>query len=119
MIRETSTLYHERLDVYRLAVEFHVFSMKLVARSGIRNIRDQLERASLSVVLCIAEGTGRTTPKDKKRFYSMARGSATECAALLDILDARKIVPTSRCQQRHSMVIRLVQMLTRDRKSVV
>ena len=113
MIRETSTLYHERLDVYRLAVEFHVFAMKLVARGGIRHIRDQLERASLSIVLCIAEGTGRTSPKDKKRFYSMARGSATECAALLDILEARNIVPTPRCEQGHAMVIRLVQMLTR------
>src|ERR687892_423172 len=77
------TLDHERLHVYALALEFHALASSLLPRRGFRTIRDQLERASLSVVLCIAEGAGRTSGPDKRRFYEMARGSATESAALL------------------------------------
>jgi four helix bundle protein len=52
---------HERLQVYRLAVEFHSAAGEWLKR-GARVVRDQLERASLSVVLCIAEGAGRRAP---------------------------------------------------------
>jgi len=40
-------------------------------------LRDQLDRVSVSIVLNIAEGAGRFSPPDKGRFYSIARGSAT------------------------------------------
>ena len=43
-------------------------------------------------VLNIAEGCGRRSPADKTRFCSMARGSATECAAIVDLLAARGLV---------------------------
>ena len=49
-------------------------------------IQDQLKRASLSVLLNLAEGTGRTGTADKKRFYVMARASVYECAAILQLL---------------------------------
>jgi len=49
-------------------------------------LRDQLERASLGIVLNIAEGAGRRSAADKRRFYEMARGSATETAAITDVL---------------------------------
>ena len=65
------------LDVYTRALEFHALAIALVPRRGCRALRDQLERASLGVVLCIAEGAGRTAGGDKRRFYEMARGSAT------------------------------------------
>jgi hypothetical protein len=55
------TLDHERLQVYQRALEFHALACTLVAGRGLRNLRDQLERASLGVVLCIAEGAGRTS----------------------------------------------------------
>jgi hypothetical protein len=47
------------LEVYQLAVEFHALACTLVAARGFRNLRDQLDRASLGVVLCIAEGARR------------------------------------------------------------
>jgi len=52
-------------------------------------LRDQLERASLSIVLNTAESAGRSSALDKARFVTIARGSATECAAILDVLLAR------------------------------
>lgn len=108
-----TTLDHERLDVYQLALEFHSIVMNLVPRRGVRHLRDQFERASLGVVLCIAEGAGRTGVKDKRRFYAMARGSATECAAVLDVLRVRAIASAEDCRTARDMVVRLVQMLSR------
>ena len=106
-------LDHERLDVYQLALEFHAQAMQMVPQRGVRHIRDQLERASLGVVLCIAEGAGRSGAKDKRRFYAMARGSTTECAAILDILRVRGIASPEACRRTRAMGVRLVQMLSR------
>jgi four helix bundle protein len=53
---------------------------------GNRELVDQLKRASISLVLNIAEGAGKSAIDDKKRFYSIARGSTLECAAILDLL---------------------------------
>jgi hypothetical protein len=49
----------ERLDVYRIAAEFQRLASDLARRSP-HPFRDQLERASLSIVLNIAEGYGRS-----------------------------------------------------------
>ena len=106
-------LDHERLEVYRLAVDFHGLVMSLVPRRGVRHIRDQLERSSLGIVLCIAEGAGRTSVKDKRRFYAMARGSATESAAAIDLLLVRGVASAHDCKDARAMVVRLVQMLSR------
>ena len=71
-------LEHERLDVYRAALAFDALASKAAPRRGHRVLRDQLDRASIGIVLCIAEGAGRRSGPDKRRFYEMARGSATE-----------------------------------------
>ena len=52
------------------------------------DIISQLRRAAMSISLNIAEETGKTGPKDKTRFYSIARVFALECAAILDLLKA-------------------------------
>src|SRR5687767_4852511 len=76
----------EKLDCYRLAVEFQALAARLLPkRVGLSSLRDQLDRASVSIVLNIAEGAGRFSPADKARFYAIARGSATECAAIMDV----------------------------------
>ena len=106
-------LDHERLQVYQVALEFHGAAMSLVPRRGFRHIRDQLERSSLGIVLCIAEGAGRTSTQDKRRFYAMARGSATESEAVIDILLVRGVASARDCRQARSLAIRLVQMLSR------
>ena len=48
--------------------------------------RSQLKRASFSIMLNIAEGSGRFTKPDKRNFYIIARGSAFECVAVFDYL---------------------------------
>jgi len=40
-----------------------------------RYTKDQLQRASQSVVLNLAEGSGKPTSRDRARFYAIAFGS--------------------------------------------
>ena len=49
------------------------------------HLRDQILRASSSVALNLAEGSGKPSPKDKRRFYSIALGSLRECQAIMRI----------------------------------
>ena len=102
----------EKLDCYRVAVEFQALACKLVPADQ-RVLKDQLERASVSVVLCLAEGGGRRSRRDKARFYVMARGSAAECGAIVDLLRVRGLASLVECRRARSLVVRLVQMLTK------
>jgi len=85
---------------------------ELVPNRGYAELRDQLDRAGISIVLNIAEGCGRRSPADKGRFYSIARGSATECAAILDLLAARGLVDGRLRNRARALLVRTVQMLT-------
>ena len=106
-------LDYEKLDAYRVALEFQSLASQLVPKRGYAELRDQLDRASISIVLNIAEGCGRRSPADKARFCSMARGSATECAAILDLLGARGLVDERLRNRTRSLLVRIVQMLSR------
>lgn len=83
---EPRRLDPERLDVYRVALEFQVLAAGFCRRRGLGALRDQLDRASVSIVLNIAEGAGRVAPAQKAQFYTIARGSAVESGAALDLL---------------------------------
>ena len=62
-----NTLSYERLDAYRLALDFHRSLVPLARGRDLLSLRDQMLRAAESVVLNIAEGAGRTSPADKRR----------------------------------------------------
>jgi four helix bundle protein len=101
-----------KLHVYQVALELHTQCSVLVAVVQ-RVVRDQLERASLSVVLNTAEAGGRRSRRDKARYYAHARGSATEVAALLDVLERRRLGSPAAIRSARRLAIRCVQMLTR------
>ena len=101
-----------KLHCYQVALELHAQCSVLVALTN-RVVRDQLERASLSVLLNTAEAGGRRSRKDKARHYAYARGSATEVAALLDVLDRRRLAPPVAVRTARRLAIRVIQMLTR------
>jgi four helix bundle protein len=94
-------LDHERLDVYQLARQFVREANSLLRHlpSGRADLADQLRRASLSLPLNIAEGAGEFAPREKARFYRIAKRSATECGAVLDhfvdldLLTVRQVQP--------------------------
>ena len=74
-------------------------------------VRNQLDRASTSVPLNIAEGNGKFTSADRCRFFDNARGSALECAACLDVMVAKQFVEPNDVQQGKTMLVKIVSML--------
>jgi four helix bundle protein len=102
----------EKLDCYQLAQHFHALARRLVPR-GHRELRDQLARAALSIPLNIAESAGRVSPAEKAHFIAIARGSATECAAIVDALVTGGIAAIGPCRELRVLLIRIVQMLTK------
>jgi four helix bundle protein len=102
----------ERLDCYRVALEFNILAARLVPR-GHRDIRDQLTRAALSISANLAEGCGRRAPADKAHFYAIARGSAMVCAAIIDVIRSLGLAPVLTCKEARWLLVRIVQMLTR------
>ena len=113
--RQTSNGYlsFESLDVYQLALRFHTGVMTFLPTKGERNLRDQLERASLSIVLNIAEGAGRCTPPERRRHFIIALGSVYESAAILDVIRLRRLVSPERCERARNYAVRIAQMLAK------
>src|SRR5262245_40187453 len=108
-----SAAYLDRFDAYRLAVEFQQCLPRLLPRTGSGELRQQLERASLSVVLNLAEGLGRCSRADKAHFYAIARGSALESEAAIDVLFARHLIGADTHRTTFAQLDRLAQMLTK------
>jgi four helix bundle protein len=102
----------ERLEVYALALEFQAGAVELASCAD-AVVRDQLRRASLSCVLNIAEGAGRQSAAQKRYFYGIARGSAMESAAIVDVLRVRGLVAPAECQRVRGVLVRVVQMLSK------
>jgi four helix bundle protein len=80
-----------RFDAYRLALDFRRVVVKWLPLKR-AELSDQLDRASISIALNIAEGAGRTSPRERIRHYTIARGSAVECLACLDLIDLEAAV---------------------------
>jgi len=109
----SALLDFEKLDVYRVALEFRALARPLVRGHRVGALRDQLDRASTSIALNIAEGTGRRTSAERAAFYGIARGSAMECAAILDLLDRPGVQAAETHRHAREKLIRIVQMLSR------
>ena len=106
---------HEDLDVYHAALDFVSFVYRSVRRmpGGRRGLDDQLLRAAGSIPLNIAEGAGEFSAKEKARFYRIARRSATECAAALDVCVRLGLLLDSAAAPGRDLLRRIIAMLTR------
>jgi four helix bundle protein len=103
---------HEKLKVYQQAVAFVVWVegvLPTIPKSI--SVHDQLDRASTSIPLNTAEGNGKYTARDRCRFFDIARGSALECAACLDVLVARKHLSNATAMPGKEMLMQIVSML--------
>lgn len=102
---------HEKLEVYRESLAFIRCLEPLLQKLPRSSIRDQLDRASTSIPLNIAEGNGKFTGPDRCRFFDIARGSALECAAALDVLNARSICDGAETGPGKDMLFKVVSMM--------
>ena len=103
---------HEKLHVYQASIEFLVWIRKILERIPKRYaVYGQLDRASTSVPLNIAEGNGKFTQRDRCRFFDIARGSTLECAAALDVLVAKAILLENEILPGKEILLKIVSML--------
>jgi len=78
----------EKLEVYQKAKSLNKLVQQLLRsnRTIDSYLRDQLRRASISMVINIAEGSGKFSLGDKRNFYTISRGSVYECVSLFELL---------------------------------
>lgn len=91
---------HEKLHVYQSAIRFVAAASELLStipRSV--PVHNQLDRASTSIPLNIAEGNGKFTSADRCRDFDIARGSPLESAAALDVIVAKGLVESNIADQ--------------------
>ena len=108
-------LGHEKLDVYKLSLKYVAWVYDTAA--GLKGIhrpaRDQWLRASQSIPLNIAEGNGKSTKADRRRYLEIARGSAFECAAIQDVLVVGKAIDEENSRDHKIELDRIAAMLSR------
>ena len=74
--------------VFQKSQKYNLQINELLKREKLdSSYKDQLRRASLSIMLNIAEGNSRRTSRDRRNFFIIARSSAIECAALIEFLE--------------------------------
>ena len=118
---EKSEFLFEKLDVYQKSLDLSIEVCKAMVKIPYKYaiIRDQFIGAVISVPLNIAEGSGRTSAKEKTNFYKIARGSSFECIPLLkillklDLLDEQTV---SRWRELISEICRMLSGLIRYQK---
>ncbi len=105
-------LDHERLNVYRASIEFIEWLDPVMADlPKTLSAREQLDRASTSVPLNIAEGNGKFTENDRCKFFDIGRGSALECAACFDVLVAKRLLTREIADMGKARLEAIVSML--------
>ena len=102
----------EKLTVYSKAKLYNKSVRVFVSQTKLdRTTKDQLIRASFSIMLNIAEGSGRLTKPDKRRFYVISRGSVFECVAIFDYLKDLDMISEEQFQTLYKNLDELSRML--------
>ncbi len=106
--------HHEKLIVYRKAVEFMAIALQMLPaiQPMYGFLRNQLGRAATSISLNIAEGSAEFSKPVKRKFYRISRRSAAECAAILDALRVIHYRDTGRIAAGKALLYEIVAMLT-------
>jgi four helix bundle protein len=110
---------HERLIAYQRGIQFVTWVGPLLGKLPAKlAVRDQLDRASTSVPLNIAEGNGKCSVPDRCRYLDTARGSALECAACLDVLVAKQTCSSEQTELGKQLLQEVVSLLVGLEKSL-
>jgi four helix bundle protein len=103
-------LSFQKLDVYQRSIEFLAFARRLLQRipKGHNDLLDQLRRSHRE-----AEGAGKTGRAGEARYYAIARGSAMESAAHLDVMKIDELIDDEHYAVGVGLLERVVAMLTK------
>lgn len=102
----------EKLKVYHKAEHFNKCLRSQIQTIPLdKEITYQIKRSALSIILNIAEGSGRLTNLDKRRFYIMARGSVFETVSLLRIIFEEKLIRQNQFEEFYGVADELSRML--------
>ncbi|MGE0175270.1 MAG: four helix bundle protein [Oligoflexales bacterium] len=115
------TFSFENLKVYRDSLTWVTevnHMLKELGKHCSRTLKDQLQRASLSIPLNFAEGNGRWHKAEKKQFYWTARGSVFECVAILQVMARMDLLRDEVVTRHHNSLTELSKMLTALIRSV-
>ncbi len=104
-----------KLEVYQLAIRFLPTAAEFASSMppGFSSFADQLRRASLSIPLNIAEGSGKTTERDQRHYYANARGSAMECGAIVDACLVLEFIEPEQGERANELLTSVVRMLSK------
>ncbi len=103
---------HEKLNVYQVSLTFNEWVGELLPSIEAKAAaKDQLDRAATSIPLNIAEGNGKFSKRDRARYFDIARGSALEAAASLDVLVSRKLMTSAQVISAKQQLVQIVNML--------
>ena len=110
-------MLHTQTRIYQRSLELARLSAEVVHRlpRGHSNLADQLRRAAASITLNFAEGCSKASPKDRRRYFLAARGSANEVVAIFDVALAFGVLDASRHSQGVDVADHLAAMLSRYR----
>jgi len=86
-------------------------------REHLFGLTDQIRRASLSIVLNIAEGSSRTR-KDYQHFLIIARGSCFECISLINLAFEIKLISLKQKEEMYNEIYQISKMLSGLRASL-
>ena len=106
---------YEKMIVYQLSIEFLGVAFQIIEQlpRGYAELVDQLKRASMRIPLTVAEGAGKRTKADCRKYFDIARGSSGECGALLDVCVKLKLANADLIGRGKQTLERMVAMLTK------
>jgi len=110
-------MFHDRTRIYPLALEIAGLAHDVIGQlpPGYGFLADQLRRAAASIPLNFAEGCGKETPRDRRRYFMSARGSAYEVAAVLDVGLRFGAISAATRERGHGLCDAIAGMLTKFR----
>jgi four helix bundle protein len=109
---ESGYFGHERLDAYRIGLEFISWFHGLPAGAELSSrLFRQVDKAATSAVLNIAEGNGRFPPDDRRRFLEIAEGSCVKTSAYLDLCESKAELSSEQRQQGVDCLARMALMI--------
>jgi len=103
----------EKLEVYQIAKGVVTDSLKIIYSNASLDpyIKEQWKKASLDILLNLAEGTGRMTNADKKHYITISRSAVFECVTILQILGETGSLPLTEAQGLYERYEKISKML--------